>query len=131
MGVGLVDEPVPKAAPPVMTTAAGNATATMYWARAAWIGRTGEEGCPSEPSVLAAPEGTAPVIAAGEAPSGVSGWNVYVSTEPGAVYLQNSSPVPTGESWTMPPGGPVAGKAAGNGQAPSSYRRFERTLRRG
>jgi hypothetical protein len=131
MGVGLVEEPVPKAAPPVMSTTAGSAPAAMYWARASWIGQNGEEGCPSEPSVLSAPAGTVPVIAAGEAPSGVSGWNVYVSTEPGPVYLQNPAPVPAGESWTMPSSGLVAGRAAGEGQAPSSYKRYERILRRG
>jgi len=130
-GVGIVDQPVGKAARPVMTTVAGNGQASMYWARAAWIGEAGGEGCPSDLSVLSAPNGTAPVIAAGAAPAGVAGWNVYVSTEPGAAYLQNSSPIAVGESWTMPPSGLVAGRAAGEGQAPSSYKRFERVLRRG
>jgi hypothetical protein len=131
VGVGMVESPVPKAAPPVIATAPGTAAAAMYWARTSWIGQTGEEGCPSEPSVLAAADGSVPVITPGEAPTGVTGWNVYVSTEPGPVYLQNSWPIPSGESWTMAASGLVAGKAAGDGQAPTSYKRFERTLRRG
>ncbi len=131
LGVGMVDQPVPKAAPPLISTVAGTGGAAMYWARAAWIGQSGEEGCPSEPSILAAAQGTVPVITAIEAPSGASGWNVYVSSEPGATYLQNSSPILVTESWTLPPSGLAAGRAAGDGQAPTSYRRYERTLRRG
>ncbi len=130
-GVGMVETPVAKAAPPRLSTTPGTAEATVYWIRAAWVGANGDEGCASEPSVLAAPANTAPVAAAVEAPAGVTGWNAYVGTEPGAEQLQNQAPIAAGWSWTMPATGLVEGRAPGSGQTPTSYKRFERVFRRG
>ncbi len=129
-GVGLVDAPIPKAGSPLVSTAAGAGEASTYWARAAWAGGNGEEGCPSDFSVLSAPQGTVPVVETGEAPATVTGWNVYLGTAPDAVYQQNASPISIGSSWTMPSSGLVAGKPAGKGQSPSSYKRIERVLQR-
>lgn len=130
-GVGMVDEPVPKAAPPTLSAAAGSAAAAMYWVRAAWVSGNGDEGCPSEPSVLAAPESTVPVANVTGAPSNATGWNVYAGASSESEQLQNPAPIPVGSNWTMPGTGLVAGRAAGGGQAPTSYKRFERIFRRG
>ena len=127
----MVGEPIPQAAPPTLTTVPGACAAEMYWVRAAWVGQNGEEGCPSEPGVLSAPEGTVPMAEAGEAPAIASGWNVYAGTSIDATRLQNSTPIPIGSSWTMPPTGLAAGRIAGQGQSPSSYRRIEQVVRRG
>jgi len=130
-GVGMVEGPIPKAAPPILTTAPGSAEATMYWVRATWVGADGDEGCASEPSVLAAPANTVPLVTVAGAPAGVTGWNVYVGTDVGAEQLQNETPIPAGWNWTMPGMGLIAGRPAGRGQAPTSYKRFERVFRRG
>ncbi|HSW49934.1 MAG TPA: hypothetical protein VLH09_07145 [Bryobacteraceae bacterium] len=130
-GVGMVGEPIPKAAPPTLTTAIGSSGAEMYWVRAAWVGQNGEEGCPSEPAVLSAAEGTVPVAVAGEAPAIATGWNVYAGTAIDTTRLQNASPIPLGSIWTMPSTGLEAGRIAASGQSPSSYLRAEQVLRRG
>jgi len=130
-GVGMVGDAIPKAAPPVLSTTAGSADAAMYWVRAAWVGASGEEGCPSDLNVLSAPASTVPVAEASEPPCAVTGWNVYVGTAVDDVRLQNSSPIPAGTSWVMPGSGLVAGKAAGKGQAPSFHKRIDRVIQRG
>jgi hypothetical protein len=130
-GAGMVSEPVPKAQPPVLSTAAGEAQAAMYWVRVAWVSQAGEEGCPSDPGVLSAPEGTVPVAEAGEAPPIASGWNVYAGLSIDDSQLQNTTLLTIGTSWVMPVSGLVSGKKAGQGQLPSVYKRTERLLRRG
>jgi hypothetical protein len=130
-GIGMVTTPVPKAPPPVLSTTAGSAEAAMYWVRAAWVGVAGEEGCPSDPGVLSAPEGAVPVAQAGEAPPNVSGWNVYAGLSIEDSRLQNSSPISLGANWVMPATGLAPGRRAGEGQSPSIYKRIERVLRRG
>jgi hypothetical protein len=131
IGVGMVNEPTPKAQPPALSTAAGNAEAAMYWVRVAWVGQTGEEGCPSDAGVLSAPQGTVPVAEATETPSGVSGWNVYASLSIDDTRLQNTAPLTLGANWVMPASGLASGRKAGEGQSPSAYKRIERVLRRG
>ncbi len=130
-GAGMVGEPILQAPPPTLTAVAGEAGAEMYWVRAAWLGQNGEEGCPSEPGVLSAPEDYVPMVQAAEAPAAASGWNVYAGTAIDATRLQNSTPLPLGSSWTLPPTGLVAGRIAGFGQLPSTYRRIEQVRRRG
>ncbi|MCC7176598.1 MAG: hypothetical protein IT159_15500 [Bryobacterales bacterium] len=130
-GVGMVEQPIPKAQPPVLSAAAGSAPAAMYWVRISWTGPGGQEGCASEPSVLAAPEGTVPRTNAGAAPPIATGWNVYVGANSGEEQLQNVTPIPLGSSWTMPETGLTPGRPAWRGQSPTSYKRLERVFRRG
>ena len=130
-GAGMVGAPVGKASPPILSTVPGMGAATMYWVRAAWVGANGDEGCASEPSVLASPADSTLVATAAGAPTGVAGWNVYVGTDAGAEQLQNPTPIPAGWNWTMPGMGLVTGRAPSSGQAPTSYKRFERVFLRG
>lgn len=130
-GVGMVENPVPKASSPTLSTLAGAAPANTYWARVTWVGPGGDEGCPSEPNVLETSEGTVLVARVTGAPAGIIGWNIYVGTSLDETRLQNLSPIPAGDSWTMPSTGLIEGQPAGTGQTPTSYKRFERTFRRG
>jgi hypothetical protein len=131
MGVGMVGEPVPKAQPPVAGVAAGAAGAATYWIRVAWTGRSGEEGCASDPSVVSSPQGMVPTAEAVGPPPNATGWNVYAGLALDDTRLQNASPISAGASWVMGPSGLVAGKPAGKGQTPSFYKRIERVLQRG
>ena len=130
IGVGMVGEAVAKAEPPIVSTASGQAEAAMYWIRASWVNASGEEGCPSEPAVLAAAQGTVPVVETGGAPGNARGWNVYVGRAIEDCQLQNAAPLTMGTTWKLPGQGLSAGRRPGNGQQPSSYRRIERVLRR-
>jgi hypothetical protein len=103
----------------------------MYWIRVAWVSTKGEEGCPSEPTVFAAAQGTVPEVEVVEAPANASGWNVYAGMSVEDSRLQNEFPIETGATWTLPFSGLAAGRKAGNGQRPSSYLRINRVFQRG
>jgi hypothetical protein len=130
-GVGLIEDAVPKAAVPTVRAVVGEGAAAMYWTRVAWVNAKGEEGCPSEPAVLAAGLGTVPEVEAGEAPANARGWNVYAGLSIEDSRLQNEQPIEIGATWRLSFSGLAAGKKAGNGQRPSSYVRIDRVLQRG
>lgn len=131
-GVGMVDAPIPKAPAPQVTATPSGAPAGTYWVRAAWVGATGETGCASDPSVLETEAGMGMAVYIAEAaPAGAVGWNVYAGESAERTTQQNSAPLAPGATWTLPESGLVSGAPAGQGQAPTSYRRFERLFRRG
>lgn len=130
-GVGLIEEAVPKAAAPTVRVVSGQGAAAMYWVRVAWVSAKGDEGCPSEPAVLATAQGTVPEVEAAEAPANAIGWNVYAGLSIEDSRLQNEQPIEIGATWRLPFTGLAAGRKAGNGQQPSSYVRINRVLQRG
>jgi hypothetical protein len=131
-GVGMVDTPIAKAPAPKVTATPSGAPAGTYWVRAAWVGATGETGCASDPSVLETTEGTGIAVYLAEAaPAGVVAWNVYAGENADRTTQQNAAPLAPGATWVLPDSGLVNGAAATQGQAPTSYRRFERVFRRG
>jgi hypothetical protein len=129
-GIGLVLSPIPMAPQPVFSFVAGPNPATTYYAQVTWVSTTGQEGNPSDLTTFATPTGSALVIGTTNPPSAATGFNVYLGLSP-AVTLQNSAPIPAGQSFTIPPTGLVTGHAPGNGQTADLYIVGGRTLRRG
>ncbi len=122
-GVGMVSVPVPRAAQPELGTVTGSLGNAVYFVSVTWIGASGAEGAPSNLAAITAPDGTQVTAKAVDAPSGVTGWNVYASYTGADLTLQNDSPVAVGATWTEPVSGLRKGKAAGRGQDPDSYLR--------
>jgi hypothetical protein len=120
MGVGLVGEPVPRAAQPQVTTAAGVQAAATYYVRVSWIGGSGAEGTPSEILSLTVPAGNGLIVAAVSPPIGATGWNVYAGGSVTGLGRQNSAPVAVGQPWIEPAAGLINGSAIGNGQEPET-----------
>ena len=133
-GVGLALTPIPQAPAPTFSAVAGLIPETTYYARASWVGASGQEGEPSEMTSYAAPAGSLPVV---QMPSTsvtvavAAAFNVYLGLTPDALTLQNSTPVPIGQSFTLPGTGLVAGPAPGVGQAADTYISGGWMLRRG
>jgi hypothetical protein len=130
-GIGMVYEPLAKASSPILDLVPGSLTGATYWMRVAWTSTAGEEGCPSEPGVLALPDGSRPAVEAGDAPTHASGWNVYAGLSVDEALLQNESPLAVGASWEMPDSGLQQGRKAGEGQTPAYFLTMARILRRG
>ncbi|MEI9814975.1 MAG: hypothetical protein WDO18_21060 [Acidobacteriota bacterium] len=116
---------------PTFTYAVGTFEALTYYARVAWVTASGQEGMPSELTTYDAPAGSVPVVAVGNAPANAAGFNVYLGFAGQPLAKQNSSPVAVGDSFTVAPGGLVAGAGPGNGQAPDIYLTGTRVMRRG
>ena len=130
-GVGLALTPIPQAQTPVFSAVAGLIPETTYYARASWVGASRQEGEPSEITAYGAPAGSLPVAAMTNPPTVATGFNVYLGLTPDALALQNSSPVPVGQSFTLPSTGLAAGAAPGDGQAADTYISGGWMLRRG
>jgi hypothetical protein len=133
-GVGVALIPIPQALTPVFSAVGGQLPETTYYARASWVGASGQEGSPSEMTVYSAPLGGLPVVQMTEQPAAAAvatGFNVYLGLTPDSLALKNSTPVPVGQSFTLPETGLVAGRAPGDGQAADLYISGGWILRRG
>ncbi|MGH9664596.1 MAG: hypothetical protein ACRD9L_09260 [Bryobacteraceae bacterium] len=120
-GTGLVLKAIPKAAAPSLSSLAGDVPGATYFVSAAWVGATGAEGSPSDPSTLDTGSGGLLVATPPAAPAAATGWNVYAGTAVNAMTKQNSAPLGLGTPWTMTTSGLTTGAPLGSGQSPDVY----------
>jgi hypothetical protein len=130
-GIGLVSQPLPKAAQPSVSFATNTVAGATYYLQVAWVAASGAEGAPSEQTAWEAPAGSVPVVNAGSAPAGVTGFNVFIGLSAGTLALQNPTAIPVGQTFQLPTSGVVAGRAPTGGQAPDVFITFPRLMRRG
>jgi hypothetical protein len=130
LGIGMAWNPVPRAETPGVAPAQGSLGAGTYYVTMAWMNSAGEEGASARPAVATTTGGTLAVRPAA-APRGATGWRVYMGVSADSMFLQNTSPLAPGQSWTQPPTLTTAGRTAGSGQAPSYLWRAPRVLQRG
>jgi hypothetical protein len=128
-GVGLVNDPLPKAGLPVLGTISGESqsTGTLY-ACVAWVNATGQEGAPSAPGSITVPADNLMTVMATDAPANAVGFNVYAGAVLAMMTLQNTSPVGPGASFTYVPGASSSSKTPGTGQAPDLFRPLPATI---
>jgi hypothetical protein len=130
IGVGLVADPVPKAAAPVLSNVAGTAAAGMFYVAVTWVSGSGDQGAPSDLVQLGTSNGQQLVVTVGGPPQNVTSWNAYVGMSPSSLNLQNSSPLGTTSTWTMSsglnPGAPLP-----SGQRPTWFVVDHRVIERG
>lgn len=126
-GVGIVQNPVPRAPKPIVTEGALGGPVTQYFVRIAWRGATGTTGALSEPAVFPAPNGELMYVGSGPAPAGVTGFHVYLGETAESATLQNGTPILPGQLWVMPVGGLVPRQVPASEQRPDYYIRRNRT----
>jgi hypothetical protein len=131
-GIGLVTTPIPQAGTPVLGSAPGLLPATVYYVQISWVSATGAEGDPSKPTAFEAPVASVMTVTNGaDVPAVATAFNVYIGLTDCPITLQNSTPIPIGQTFTEASTGLVAGVAAGTGQSPDSYVTGGSLLRRG
>lgn len=99
-------------APPVMPTlgiaAGGVLSAAIYYVRVSYLTPSGETAGSMEASLIVAANSLLTVQAPIPDNQGIAtGWNVYIGTKSFGETLQNASPIPMGENWTLPTSGLV------------------------
>src|SRR5581483_7082096 len=119
LGVGLVQDPVPRAETPALSTVPGPAQEGMYYVSITWVNGAGHEGAPSRFVQLGTSDGQQLVVTASTRPENVTGWNVYVATSPDAMAFQAQVPAIT-SSWIME-SGPNPGSPLPGGQEPTWF----------
>lgn len=82
----------------------GSLAAATYYVVMTYVNPLGETLASPEVS-LAVAAGALLVVASPPNSGNATGYNIYASTASGSEKLQNSPPVPLGQSWTLPTGG--------------------------
>jgi hypothetical protein len=134
-GLGVVYNPLPKPAMPLVSVQDGNAPALAMFIETAWIDRHGNEGAASSVNgvILNGASSVAVAMAEGavSVPKTAVGWSVYVGTNQDSLTRQNSSPLSIGSTWQLPSTGLVDGPEALGGQEPNYYIVLPRISQRG
>ncbi len=130
VGVGLVADPVPKAAAPLLSSVAGTGAGETFYVAVTWVDASGQEGAPSDLAPLVTSDGQELLVSVESWPENVTSWNVYVGTLPTRLSLQNQGPVATSSSWTMT-SGMNSGAPLPAGQQPTWFVVDHRAIERG
>ncbi len=132
-GVGLVHDPLPKAALPVLGTIGvpGPQAGGTFYASVTWVNAAGQESAPSDAASILVPADNLMTVIAFGGPANAVGFNVYVGTVLAYMTLQNTVPVADGHSFTYVPGSSSSSKTAGTGQKPDFVKALPATIMRG
>lgn len=130
-GIGLALNPIPQAPQPVLSFVSGPIPETTYYVEVTWVSAMGKEGAPSDIMAFDTPAGSLLVAQALNPPTVAAGFNVYAGLTPTTLTLQSPTPIPTGQSFTLPDSGLVTGTPPGNGQTADIYIIGGPILRRG
>jgi hypothetical protein len=130
-GVGIVHYPVPRASQPLLTLAPAGVSGTQYYIQISWVGTLGQEGAVSDLLQVTSNAGSVAIVRTASPPPGIESWNVFASTDPGQMHLQNASPLLIDGTWTLPVTGLSDGRPPGDGQAPEWWLVERHVLPRG
>jgi hypothetical protein len=131
-GIGLVTTPIPEAGTPVLGSAPGLLPATVYYVQISWVSATGADGNPSKATAFESPVASLLTVTNGTSvPAVATAFNVYAGLTDCPLTLQNSTPIPIGQTFTEGTAGLIAGVPAGMGQTPDLYITGGSVLRRG
>lgn len=87
-------------------SAGGSLSAATYYVRSTWILEgSAETAAGTETSLAVSANNVLNVAAPSSAPTGATGWNVYVSTASGTETRQNTSAIALGSAWVEPTSG--------------------------
>jgi hypothetical protein len=130
-GLGLVTDPVSRAALPVLTSTPGPQSGGTFYASVAWVNAAGQAGAASEAASITIGDGNLTVVTAVNPPASAAGYRVYAGTALNAMYLQNDAVLAVGTTFLYVPGELTQGSLPGFGQVPDYVRPLARTLLRG
>lgn len=132
-GVGLVNDPLPKASLPVLGTASAGDSQIggTFYACIAWVNAAGQEGSPSDAESITVPADNLMTVMAAAAPSNATGFNVYAGTVLAMMTLQNTTPIAIGQSFSYVPGASSSSQTPGTGQKPDLVRALPAATMRG
>jgi hypothetical protein len=128
-GVGLVADPLPRPAVPILSAVAGPGSASTYYVAVTWTNAAGQESSPSDLGVMTTADAQQMAVRVVNPPSSASGWNVYAGAAPDAIGLQNEAPVGLSEQWTLT--AVMPGSPAGSGQQPTWFCVDRQVMERG
>jgi hypothetical protein len=132
-GIGLVNDPLPKAAIPVLGTESVPSTQAggTFYACVAWVNAAGQQGAPSDAESIVVPANNLMTVMATGAPANAVGFNVYAGTVLAMMTLQNAVTMPVGDSFTYFPALSTSSQLPGSGQSPDYVKALPAKIMRG
>lgn len=130
-GIGLVDQPLPKASAPEVSSVAGSGSAGSWYVRASWVSSRGEEGEGSDVTEWTGTTTSVLRVRAVQTPHHATGWNVYVGGAPEETTRQNTELLALNATWTQSMPVNAMGPRPTAGQPASYMRAVPRLLWRG
>ena len=130
-GIGITSCPVVRLQEPTLDWVSSTLASKALFVRITWVGTKGIEGSGSLEQAIAIPVGNGLRVTPPTAPSGVSGWNVYVGESSGVAMRQGVEPLDLGAAWVMPDIGLTVGELIQDGQPPEVFKTVPRFLQRG
>jgi len=130
-GIGVVDNPLPRAIQPQLSVAPSGPPANTHIVAVAWRNYRGETGASSLPKVHTTGDGESLIIKAVQPPRGAVAFDVYVGAAEPELGRQNAHPVQIGDSWTLEAQPLTEFDPPSAGQIPDRYLRLTRALQRG
>jgi hypothetical protein len=131
IGLPAVNDPIHRAATPVLVSIAGTGASGTFYASVAWVNAANQLGAASEISSMAVPDGNVMVVAAVNPPANATGFVVYAGAALNALVLQSSTALPVTSTYEYIPGQITSGPAPGHGQKPDLFRPVSRMIPRG
>ena len=129
IGVGLVADPLPKPAAPILSVSPGPGGAATYYVAVTWTNAAGSESSPSDIAAITTTDGQQVVAAVINAPVNATGWNAYAGESPDKLCLQNTAAIVLSDNWIMAI--LAQGRPAGSGQLPTWFFVDHRVMERG
>jgi hypothetical protein len=130
-GLGMINNPIPKAPVANLTYFPGQQAGATYYVCTSWTGAQGEEGAAGEWTAITTPDGNVLSVRATNPPVNAAGWNVFVGLSPDSISQQNSSPVALAQPWLQQGAISTSGRAPGDGQTADYLCIVPRILQRG
>jgi hypothetical protein len=130
-GLGVVDNPLPRAHPPELSSGPNGPPAATHIVTVAWRNHLGQNGAPSLPKVYTTTDGESLTVAAIQPPSEAVAFDVFVGASELELARQNPAPVVIGDTWTLSAQPFTSYDPPNSGQPPDRYLRLTRVLQRG
>jgi hypothetical protein len=131
IGLGMVANPLPRAAFPQLTYYPGTQAGATYYVCVSWVDPAGDEGAAGDYTAITVPDNNVLSVRPVNPPAMAAGWNVFVGLSPDTIARQNQSPLPLSQVWLQQVPVSTAGKPPGAGQNAQYTRIIARILQRG
>jgi hypothetical protein len=129
-GLGMVNDPIAQAAPPLLASTPGPQGGGTFYASSAWVNAAGQQGLASYASSITVADGNLMTAGVSGAPKNAVGFLLYAGTALDALFLQNDVVLPFEAVYTFVPG-QITGTVPGGGQTPEFVYAMPRRLLRG
>ena len=131
-GLGIVSDPMPLAAPPVLNSVEGSQQGGTFYAKVAWVNAAGQAGAASAASTITLGDGHLMTVLGTDPPRNAVGCNVYAGWTLDSLFQQHDVAVPPGiEFYFTPATAKRVGIPAGSGQVPDTTKPLPRSILRG